>query len=136
MVHRSFLFFFVILLVTQLFSPVFAHTTIGNLNDIPPYSKVYFRSNDHELNPTNIDTAHVPGPLAYLWPGSGFNFYTNTRGPPGYQSPFQDFEEPLQVAGNSYSPEGAILTSTPNQDNVGDLILAINFSQPTKFSSK
>lgn len=133
MVHRGLLFFFVILLVIQLFSPVFAHTTIGNLNDIPPY----FRSNDHELNPTNtFGKAHVPGPLAHLWPGSGFNFYTNTSGPPGYQSPFQDFEEPLQLAGNSYSPEGAILTSTPNQDNVGDLILAINFSQPTNFKSQ
>ena len=69
MVHRGLLFLFVTLLVTQLFSPVFAHTTIGNLNDIPPY----FRSNDHELNPTNtFGTAHVPGPLAQLWPGASF----------------------------------------------------------------
>jgi hypothetical protein len=132
MVQRGLLFFFVTLLVTQLFSPVFAHTTIGNLSNTPPY----FRHNDHELNPNNtFGTAHVPGPLAYLWPGSGFNFYTNTSGPPGYQSPFQDFEQPLQVAGNSYSPEGAILTSTPDQDNIGDFILAINFSQPRAFIS-
>ena len=53
--------------------------------------------------------------------------------PPGYQSPFTDFEEPTQVAANSYAPEGTILTSTSDHDNVGDLIFAINFSQPNAF---
>jgi hypothetical protein len=31
------------------------------------------------------------------------------------------------------SPEGAILTSTSDHDNIGDLIFAINFSQPQSF---
>ncbi|MBS7628885.1 hypothetical protein KEJ23_02785 [Candidatus Bathyarchaeota archaeon] len=107
-----------ILCLDSFLMPVYGHTTIGRLNGDPPL----YRSNDHELNPTNIfGAAHVPGPLGHVWPGSG------------YQSPFQNFQEPLQVAGNSYSPVGAILTSTPRQDNVGDLIFAINFSQPRAY---
>ena len=108
--------------------PVYAHTTLGDLNGSAPY----FRSNDHELNPTNtFGNAHVPGPLGYVWPGSGLDIYSgNPSNPPGYQSPFSDFEEPPQEAANSYSPEGAILTSTSDHDSVGDLIFAINFSQP------
>jgi len=117
-------------LVIDLVSPVFAHTTIGSLNGTP----TYYRSDDHELNPTNtFGKAHVPGPLGYVWPGAGFNLYTGRSGFPGYQSPFQDYEEPLQVAGNSYSPEGAILASTPKHDSVGDLIFAVNLSQPKTY---
>lgn len=118
----------VLALVTGLLAPVYAHTTLGNLNGASPY----FRSNDHELNPTNsFGQAHVPGPLGYVWPGSGLNMYTgNPSNPPGYQSPFTNFEEPTQVTANSYAPEGAILTSTSDHDSVGDLIFAINFSQP------
>ena len=96
----------------------------------------FFRSNDHELNPINtFGYTHVPGPLGHVWPGGGLNHYLadNTL-PPGYQSPFTTFEEPLQVGANSYSPEGAILTSAVKKDNVGDLIFAINFSQPTRYS--
>jgi len=130
MTHRRLLVAIISILIIDLVSPVFAHTTIGNLTSTQPY----YRSNDHELNPTNtFGTAHVPGPLGYVWPGAGFNFYTGGTGFPGYQSPFQNYEEPLQVAGNSYSPEGAILTSTPQHDNVGDLIFAINLSQPTEY---
>ncbi|MGQ9543955.1 MAG: carboxypeptidase-like regulatory domain-containing protein [Candidatus Bathyarchaeia archaeon] len=118
-----------ILFTVKLVTPVYSHTTIGNLNGNPPF----YRANDHELNPTNsFGAAHVPGPLGYVWPGSGFNLYVGGDHP-GYQSPFENFQEPLQVAGNSYSPEGAIMTSTPHQDNVGDLIFAINFSQPRAF---
>jgi hypothetical protein len=54
--------------------------------------------------------------------------------PPGYQSPFTN-QQPLQAAGDSYSPEGAILTSTADHDNVGDLIFALNFSNPNAFPS-
>lgn len=117
-------------LVTHLPAPIYAHTTLGEPNGQPPY----FRSNDNELNPTNtFGTAHVPGPLGYVWPGGGSNFYTGVAGFPGYQSPFENYEEPLQAAGSSYSPEGAILTSSPTHDNVGDLIFAINFSQANAF---
>lgn len=111
-------------------APVYAHTTLGNLNGTGPF----YRSNDHELNPTNTLGGHVPGPLGYVWPGSGLNMYSGiTSNPPGYQSPFTTFENPIQVAGNAYAPEGAILTSTTNHDSVGDLIFAINFSQPLAF---
>lgn len=55
--------------------------------------------------------------------------------PPGYQSPFETFEPPLQLAANSYSPEGAILASTPDRPSVGDLIIAINFSQPRAYAT-
>jgi hypothetical protein len=73
----------------------------------------------------------VPGPLGYVWPGSGLDAYTgNPSNPPGYQSPFTNFQQPTQESGHAYSPEGAILTSTPEHDSVGDLIFAINFSQP------
>jgi hypothetical protein len=51
------------------------------------------------------------------------------RNPPGYQSPFTN-QKPIQAARSSYSPEGAILTSTADHDNVGDLIFALNFSYP------
>ena len=113
-------------------SSVSAHTTLGNNNSTPPF----FRSNENELNPTNtFGTAHVPGPLGFVWPGSGLNTYTGENSnPPGYQNPFTTYEQPLQEATHSYSPEGAILTSTPDHDNVGDLIFAINFSQPTAFA--
>lgn len=112
-------------------APVYAHTTLGNLNGTAPL----YRSNDHELNPTNTLGGHVPGPLGYVWPGSGLNTYSGiSSNPPGYQSPFTTFENPIQVAGHAYAPEGAILTSTIDHDSVGDLIFAINFSQPLAFT--
>ena len=113
-------------------APVYAHTTLGNLNGTGPL----YRSNDNELNPTNTNLGrHVPGPLGYVWPGSGLNTYSGTTSyPPGYQSPFTTFENPIQVAGHAYAPEGAILTSTINHDNVGDLIFAINFSDPLAYT--
>src|SRR5208282_3359831 len=91
--------------------------------------------NDNELNPSNtFGTAHVPGPLGFVWPGSGLDSYTGlSLNPPGYQNPFTTYENPLQLATHSYSTEGAILTSMRDHDNVGDLIFAINFSQPQLF---
>ena len=108
-----------------------AHTTIGNLTGSQPL----FRTNDHQSNPTNtFGQAHVPGPVGYVWPGSGLNMYTDVHThPPGYQSPFITFEQPLQAGANSYAPEGAILTSTSDHESIGDLIFAINFSQPRRF---
>jgi hypothetical protein len=108
-----------------------AHTTLGKNSS----ESALFRVDDHELNPNNsFGAAHVPGPLAYVWPGSGLKTYlANLNLPPGYQSPFETFEEPTQLASNSYSPEGAILASTITRDSIGDLIMAINFSQPKAF---
>jgi hypothetical protein len=129
--HRWVLIIVILFLFGSIAPPVNAHTTLGDLTGSPRF----FRHNDNELNPSNtFGTAHVPGPLGFVWPGSGLDSYTGlSSNPPGYQSPFETFESPLQVAGDSYSPEGAILTSMPGHDNVGDLIFAINFSQPQLF---
>ena len=117
-------------LAISLLAPVYAHTTIGNLNGSGPL----FRNSDHEMNGPYLGH-HVPGPLGYVWPGSGLNMYTNSATyPPGYQSPFTTFEQPLQAGANSYAPEGAILTSTSDHDSVGDLIFALNFSEPKRNS--
>ena len=110
-------------------APVYAHTTLGDLTGTSPY-----RTNDNELT-TSPPGHHVPGPLGYVWPGSGLDTYSGVASnPPGYQSPFTN-QQPLQAAGDSYSPEGAILTSTADHDSVGDLIFALNFSNPNAFPS-
>jgi hypothetical protein len=106
-------------------APVWAHTTLGDLTGTSP-----FRTNDTELT-TSPPGNHVPGPLGYVWHGSGLDTYSAVASdPPGYQSPFTN-QEPLQA--DSYSPEGAILTSTAGHDSVGDLIFALNFSRPNAF---
>ena len=110
-------------LVLSSFTPVLAHTTLGDLTGTPPY-----RTNDSELDTVGLN--HVPGPLGYVWPGAGLDTYSGiASNPPGYQAPFSN-QQPLQAAGDSYSPEGAILTSTADHDSVGDLIFALNFSEP------
>jgi hypothetical protein len=109
-------------------APASAHTTLGDLTGTSPY-----RINDNEF--TIPSGNHVPGPLGYVWPGSGLDTYSGVASnPPGYQSPFTN-QQPLQETGNSYSPEGAILTSTADHDSVGDLIFALNFSNPNAFRS-
>jgi hypothetical protein len=120
-------------LALSLSAPAYAHTTLGNLNSSPPL----FRSNDNELNTPSFPANHVPGPLGYVWPGSGLDTYSGDRSnPPGYESPFGSTTHiPTQAAADSYSPEGAILTSTSDHDNVGDMIFAINFSLPNSFFS-
>lgn len=108
------------------------HTVLGRLDGSPPY----FREGDHESNPHNMfGRGHVPGPLAHVWPGSGLDIYAGDPArPPGYQSPLQDYEPPLQVAGCKYSPEGAIPASTPDRDVIGDIVIGLNFSRPDLFS--
>jgi hypothetical protein len=109
-------------------APVWAHTTLGDLTGTSPY-----RANDSELSIASGN--HVPGPLGYVWPGSGLDSYSGLASNPlGYQSPFTN-QQPLQAAGDSYSPEGAILTSTADHDSVGDLVFALNFSDPNAFPS-
>jgi hypothetical protein len=117
----------VLVLICVTSAPAYAHTTIGDLNSSSPL----YRTNDNELNSVVTSGNHVPGPLGYVWPGSGMNTYSGVRqNPPGYQSPFTN-QKPIQAARDSYSPEGAILTSTADHDNVGDLIFALNFSNPS-----
>jgi len=121
--------------------PVQAHFTIGRPTGTLPY-----RVRDFD--------PHVPGPTGYVWPGSGVVTLSTAPNvgsgapspvtwgqgwmlPPGYQSPWST--NPLgaptswyQLAGNTYAPFGAILTSTEEHDNVGDLIFAINFTTTRK----
>jgi len=120
----------ILLLLTALilfsFTPVSAHTTLGDLTGTPPY-----RTNDNEGDISGGN--HVPGPLGYVWPGGGLDAYSGiVSNPPGYQSPFTN-QQPLQAAADAYSPEGAILTSTVDHDSVGDLIFALNFSDWNAF---
>src|SRR5208283_183517 len=125
--HRWLLTILVLALICATNAPAYAHTTIGDLNSTPPL----YRINDNELNSVVTSGNHVPGPLGYVWPGSGMNTYSGVRqNPPGYQSPFTN-QKPIQAARDAYSPEGAILTSTADHDNVGDLIFALNFSNPS-----
>jgi len=124
--YRRAIFILLMALVASSFPTVWGHTTIGDLTGTFPY-----RINDNEFNAPSGH--HVPGPLGYVWPGSGLDTYSGlASNPPGYQSPFTN-QQPLQAAGNSYSPEGAILTSTADHDSVGDLIFALNFSDPNAF---
>jgi len=123
-------------LSTLLFAiPAQAHFTIGRPTGTLPY-----RVRDFD--------PHVLGPTGYVWPGSGVVTLGTGAGapspvtwaqqgymsPPGYQSPFSTNPPGspsswLQLAGNAYAPFGAILTSTDDHDNVGDLIFAVNFSK-------
>jgi hypothetical protein len=118
----------ILLLLGTMIAPSYGHTTLGDLNDSAPL----YRSNDNELN-TFASGHHVPGPLGYVWPGSGLETYSGVgSNPPGYQSPFTNLK-PFQAARGAYSPEGAILTSTADHDSVGDLIFALNFSSSSAF---
>jgi len=103
---------------------VFGHYTLGRLNSTAPY-----RIFDSELTPV-----HIPGPIGYVWPGGGLQFWNNDMIdnlalPPGYQSPFTPVP-PFQLATNTYAPWGSILTSTADHVNKGDLIFAVNFTEP------
>ena len=129
---------FLILLCTMLAQVVpsaFGHYTLGRQTGSSP-----FRLRDFDL------PGHVPGVTGYVWPGAGLPLLdpTNalvqgnngpfTASPPGYQSPFTRFGlptlQPVQEAGDAYSPFGAILTSTSDHLNRGDLIFAVNFTCP------
>jgi len=123
--------------------PAQAHFTVGRPTGTLPY-----RVRDFD--------PHVPGPTGYVWPGSGVVTLSQAGGvvgtnwgsgapspvtwaqqgfmfPPGYQSPWSTNPPGvptswLQLAGNAYAPFGAILTSTEDTNNVGDLIFGINFT--------
>ena len=122
-------------ILAQIAPLAFAHYTLGRQTGSSP-----FRLRDFDI------PGHVPGVTGYVWPGAGLPLLDPTnalvRGnddpftafPPGYQSPFTRFGsptfQPTQELGNSYSPFGAILTSTSDHPDLGDLILAINFTCP------
>ncbi len=118
-----------------LFTDVTGHFTVGINTPVPR-----FRANDYDR--------HVSGPIAYVWPGSGFSFLTGAVSPgtawtgttiappgiPGYQTPYPGHNPPnaplswYQLEGTAYAPFGSILTSTDDQANVGDLIFGLNFT--------
>ena len=114
-------------------APTWAHTTLGvQTNGNDPNSM--FRAHDVDTN-----LRHVFGPTGYAFPGGGKDWVTGmTDIPstefPGYQSPWSNYPTGApnanwwQLRGTSYAPFGAILTSTDDYDNVGDLIFAINFT--------
>lgn len=122
-------------ILAQLAPPAFAHYVLGRQTGSSP-----FRLRDFDI------PGHVPGVTGYVWPGAGLPLLdpTNalvrsgngvfTASPPGYQSPFTRFGpptlQPLQEARDAYSPFGAILTSTSDHPNRGDLVFAINFTCP------
>ena len=120
----------IILFIVLLFPlvPVKAHFTLGDLTH-----SFRFRSNDFD--------PHVAGPTAYVWPGGGFSAYTGVSNgfPPGYQSPYPGGNPPgqphgtYQLEGDSYSPFGAVLTSTADFASRGPLTFALNFTAPCQF---
>jgi hypothetical protein len=125
----AFLVSLFILSVALIAVPVSAHTTLGRLTGTPPE----YRIRDSEVNPN-----HVPGPISYVWPGGGKDWWTGsipayTGEPPGYQSPWGRYpaNPPTstwwQLRGNAYAPFGAIITSMEDHENVGDLVFAIKF---------
>jgi hypothetical protein len=103
-----------------------AHFSLGRLTGNGPNYVV------NDLQPN-----HVDGPMGYVWPGGGLwweevqsSSDPPISGLPGYSSPW------LQMKRNSYSPHGAILTSSIYPDGSiaeeikGDLIFGLNWSGP------
>jgi len=85
--------------------PTNASFTIGRPIGTAPY---YMR----DSNP------HVPGPTGYVWPGSGVVTLPTGSGAPSDVTWTQGADLPI----------GAILASTEDHDNVGDLIFGISFT--------
>jgi hypothetical protein len=111
--------------------PVMAHTTIGRPIETAPYA----------VRDSDVNGGHVPGVTGYVWPGGGKNWWLDTATePPGYQNPWGAYPANVpsttwwQLRGNAYAPFGAILTSTDEVDNVGDLIFALNFTLPQEYA--
>lgn len=109
-------------------TPVSAHFTLGD------YTSAY------PCHANNYDP-HVQGVVGYVWPGTGLIGQGTLNRPeaPGYQSPWPNYPPGIaprpswrQLEGNAYAPFGAVLTSTDQHSNQGDLLLAINYTQPTQ----
>lgn len=113
-------------------APTWAHTTLGMQTDGSDPNGMY-RIHDVETN-----FGHVPGVTGYVFPGGGKDWYTGNIPPvqeyPGYQSPWTNYPPNApymtwwQLRGTSYTPFGAILASTEETQNIGDLIFAVNFT--------
>jgi len=136
----------VVLCLTSALAPASAHFTLGELdgtitrgvkND-GPYTG---------LNPG--DYKHVKGPLGYVFPGAGLWSESLYGGPwrwgygyfPGTDQihGYDPLKLGLHTGGSHYSPWEAILTSVDTNwdgkyeyESKGDLIFALNFSDPGK----
>ena len=109
-------------------TPVASHFTLGNSTASYP-----FHVNNYD--------PHVQGVLGYVWPGVGLIGRGTLSRPeaPGYQPPSPKYPEAmkprdswLQLEGNAYEPFGAILASTDDHPNRGDLLFGFNYSRPTQ----
>jgi hypothetical protein len=132
-IYAAFMVSLFLLGIVAMAGPSLAHHTLGVQTDGTDPNNMY-RAHDVE---TNLD--HVPGPIGYVFPGGGKDWITGlTPDPdavefPGYQSPWTNYPEGApnfnwwQLRGTSYTPFGAILASTEDYDNIGDLIFGISF---------
>jgi hypothetical protein len=132
-IYAAFMVSLFLLSVAAVAAPSLAHHTLGVQTDGTDPSNMY-RVHDVE---TNLD--HVEGPIGYVFPGGGKDWITGlipepTTEFPGYQSPWTNYPQGApnfnwwQLRGTSYTPFGAILASTEDYDNIGDLIFGINFT--------
>ena len=122
MLHRRLSCLPLAILLLPLFGvPVYAHFTLGDLTPSAPYH-------------VNDSDPHVPGPTVYLWPGAGAAAYSGSPNgyPYGYVSPYS-LPKTVSTAIEGYAPLGAVLTSTSDHENIGPLILGINFTNPCAF---
>ncbi|MEM2122141.1 MAG: carboxypeptidase-like regulatory domain-containing protein [Candidatus Bathyarchaeia archaeon] len=114
-------------------APSWAHTTLGMQTDGSDPNGMY------RIHDVDTNFGHVPGVTGYVFPGGGKDWYAGIIPPlgpeyPGYQSPWTNYPPNApymtwwQLRGTSYAPFGAILTSTEDTQNIGDLIFAINFT--------
>ena len=122
--------------LTGLVVLMFLVSAVSALNSVSAHFTLGDYRADGAFHENDFDP-HIPGPLAYVWPGSGLAAFTgNPAGfPPGYQTPYSTNppgqpESSYQLAGTAYAPFGAILTSTDDHQSRGPLIFALNFSRP------
>jgi len=116
------------LILSSSLTPTASHFTLGDAVAAYPFHK------------RNYDT-HVTGVTGYVWPGAGLVGGRTLDRPeaPGYQPAWPSYPpwsapRPSwrQLEGNAYSPFGALLTSTDQRLNQGDLLLAVNCTQPAQ----
>jgi len=106
--------------------PALAHTTVG---DPVPGGRINATHSGLDPDGSGMRVAsatgasrHVPGPTGYVFPGSGL-IGDQARAFPAFRDP----NEELSLK-NIFSPHAAILASTDDRPNVGDLIFGLNFT--------
>ena len=131
-IYAAFMVSLFLLSVAAMAAPGLAHHTLGVQTDGTDPNNMY-RAHDVDSN-----LLHVMGPTGYVFPGGGKDWITGLVSEPptefpGYQSPWTNYPPSApnfnwwQLRGTSYTPFGAILASTEDYDNIGDLIFGISF---------